>query len=451
MTKESLLMAFALAVILVSCTDENDDVIHIDTPDWTDATHGDEVDPDYATVFTDYKVLRFDITIAQEDWNRMQADLKANIRTGNPPPPVPLGWQPIWVPCSFMFEGKEWYKAGIRYKGNSSLKECVRRNIKKYSFKLDFDEFEDMYPAIDDQRFYGFKQLNLANCFDDMSLMREKTASDLFRAFGIASARTSFCEVWIDFGSGPFYFGLYNLIEEVDDTVIETQFNGGGNLYKPEGQAATFSEGSFNTFQLYKKTNTENGDYSDVRQLYEAINGTTRLLDNQAWKEGITNIFDIEKYLKWLAANTVMQNWDTYGKMSHNYYLYNDPLTGRLCWIPWDNNESLREGKNGGALSLGFTEVTGKWPLIRYIYDDSEWRQLYNNGIELFIQEAFSVSRFDMIIDSQAELIRQYAVAEKPGYTFLPSASAFGSATDDLKQHVRERHIAAAEYLTKQQ
>lgn len=33
----------------------------------------------------------------------------------------------------------------------------------KLPLKLDFDEFEDDYPEIENQRFYGFKQLSLAN------------------------------------------------------------------------------------------------------------------------------------------------------------------------------------------------------------------------------------------------------------------------------------------------
>jgi spore coat protein CotH len=33
--------------------------------------------------------------------------------------------------------------------------------------------------------------------------------------------------------------------------------------------------------------------------------------------------------------------------MTHNFYLYNNPETGKLTWIPWDNNESFTDGKRG--------------------------------------------------------------------------------------------------------
>lgn len=435
---------FFLLVLFAGCSKDDDNNGVRKTPDWSWETHSNDVPPDYGVVFGEGKVLRFDIVISAADWAKMQIDLTANIKTGNPPPPVPAGWEPMWVPCSFNFEGREWYKVGIRYKGNSSLKECVRRNIRKYSFKLDFDEFEDDYVQINNQRFYGFKQLNLSNGFDDMSLMREKIATDLFRAFGIPSARAGFAEVWIDFGTGPKYFGLYNLIEEVDDTMIETQFEEGGNLYKPDGPAATFASGTYNILKLDKKTNIEAADYSDVRALYDIINSSLRTSDPSAWKLQLEDVFDVPHYMKWLAANTVIQNWDTYGKMSHNYYLYRNPSTGKLTWIPWDNNESLRPGKNGGALSLPLTEVTNGWPLIRYLINDNNYQTVYRSHTASFIQAPFSVSAFDQTVERQAALIRQFAVAEITGYTFLPSSATFDQAISELKQHVRNRHDAVA-------
>jgi len=443
-----LIPAILVVAIFPACNKDPEDIAELNTPDWTDYTHGNITEPDYAVVFPEDKVLRFDIVISTADWTKMQTDLTSHINIG-PQPPSEIEWTPMWSPCSFMFNGTEWYKVGIRYKGNSSLKECVRRNIRKYSFKLDFDQFEDEFPQIDDQRFYGFKQLNLANGFDDRSLLREKTAADLFREFGMPSARTTFCQVWIDYGQGSKYFGLYTLVEEVDDTVIETQFTDGGNLYKPEGKAATFAAGSYNTFQLDKKTNTDAGDYSDVRALYDIINSGLRTTSPEEWKTDLEGVFDVSHFLKWLAANTVIQNWDTYGKMNHNYYLYNNPETGKLTWIPWDNNESLRPGKEGGALSLGFTEVTSGWPLIRYLVNDNSYFSAYKTFTGSFIQSPFDIASFQQRVDRQALLIRQYAIAEVQGYTFLgsPASTSFDTAVTELKQHVVNRNNAVNAFL----
>ena len=69
--------------------------------------------------------------------------------------------------------------------------------------------------------------------------------------------------------------------------------------------------------------------YDDVKELYDAINDSLRTSasDYASWKAALEAIFDVDIFLKWLAANTVMQNWDTYGVMTHNYFIYNNPET----------------------------------------------------------------------------------------------------------------------------
>ena len=165
-----------------------------------------------------------------------------------------IDFDPLWVPSSVTFKGITWDHVGIRFKGNSSLTSALNSGNNKFSFKLDFDEFEEEYPEIRNQRFYGFKQLNLNNNFGDESLMHEKAGADLFREFGIASARTSFCVVNVDYGEGSRYFGVYTLVEEMDDSGIKEQFgNDTGNLYKPDGMAASFAPGTYNADQMGKK------------------------------------------------------------------------------------------------------------------------------------------------------------------------------------------------------
>ena len=91
------------------------------------------------------------------------------------------GEDPIFVPAEVFYNGVQWYRVGVRFKGNSSLRSSWQQGILKLSFKLDFDEFEDVYPQIDNQRFYGFKKLSLKNNYDDESFLREKVAADIFR------------------------------------------------------------------------------------------------------------------------------------------------------------------------------------------------------------------------------------------------------------------------------
>ncbi|BAX81576.1 CotH kinase family protein [Labilibaculum antarcticum] len=434
-------------------TETSEEEVIVDTetyPDWTDATHSKSAELDYATVFNQNEVLRFDIKIDSDDWSDMQSDLSSNLggNSGRPGQVTTSDFDPIWVPCSFNFNDTEWYHVGVRYKGNSSLSSAYQSGNKKLSFKLDFDEFEDDYPSLKNQRFYGFKQLNLNNNFDDLSLMREKVGADLFREFGLASSQTTFCVIYVDNGSGSQYYGVYTLVEEVDDTVIDTQFtDGSGNLYKPDGDAASFASGSFDESEMEKKTNEDEADYTDVKSLYTIINSSDRTSDIAQWKSNLENIFNVDGFLKWLAANTVIQNWDTYGNMTHNYYLYNDLNTNKLTWIPWDNNEAFQAGKLQGALSFSLNEVSSSWPLISYLIDDEEYKQIYDDYLLQFVNEVFIPSELSDTYTTYYNLIKDYAYAEESGYSFLGSNSSFDSAVETLKSHAQERKDAVTSYL----
>ncbi len=205
----------------------------------------------------------------------------------------------------------------------------------KMPLKLDFDEFEDEYPEIDDQRFYGFKQLTLSSNYRDESFMRETVAYDVFEDMGVTTPATAFYEVYVDYGEGPVYFGLYTMIEVVDDTVIETHFeDDSGNVYKPEGIGSSFAAGSFNEDDFDKETNEDEADYSDILALYDVLHSDQRVTDPNTWRSDLEAVFDTDTFLRWLATNTVIQNWDTYGVAYHNYYLYTDPTSGQTHLDP---------------------------------------------------------------------------------------------------------------------
>ncbi|MBN2724715.1 MAG: CotH kinase family protein [Deltaproteobacteria bacterium] len=413
----------------------------LEIPDWTEETHSNDVEPNYSVVFPQNKVHVFNISIEPEFWQVMEDDLEENIGEFNPGPGIDLGdYEPVWVPCTLTYEDKDWYKVGIRFKGNSSLVMSYNMGIKKLSFKLDFDEFEDDYPVIKNQRFYGFKQLNLGNGFEDKSMMHEKAAADLFSLFGIRMASTAFAAVYVDYGEGPVYFGLYTLIEEVDDTVIETKFVDGGNLYKPEDAGATFGDGTFNIANFEKKTNEDEADYSDVEALYNIVNSELRTSDQESWRSQMESIFDIDVFLMWLAANTVIRNWDSYGLAPHNYYLYNDPETEKLTWIPWDHNEAFTSGKQDGVLTLGLDEVDSRWPLIRYLLDDGVYSSLYFSYMDEFSQNLYNPLIMTEKYEQYQTLIEEYAVMEQLPYSFTQTDSDFYSAVEALKQDIQTRY-----------
>lgn len=424
--------------------------------DWTEATHSNNADPDFEEVFDDTQVKRLDFLVSEARWQSMldnMTELYGEFgQRGGSTGLVDSEENPIFVPAEVFYSGAQWYRVGIRFKGNSSLQSSWQAGILKLPFKLDFDEFEDDYPQIDNQRFFGFKKFSLKSNFDDESLMREKVASDVFLNAGMPVSHTAFYALYVDHGNGPEYFGLYTLVEEIDDTVIDTQFSDDdGNLYKPEDGSANFVDGTFSSEDFEKKTNEDDEDWSDIIALFSALHDDKASTDPAAWRENLEAVFDVDEFLKYLAVNEIIQNWDTYGRMPHNYYLYNNPDTGQLTWIPWDNNEALQAGKQGGALALDFSNMNdSEWPLIARIYADEVYRARYNTYLAEVMAYAFETSVVQSAYDTYSVLIEPYATTERLGYSFLESGSDFYSAVAILKSHATARASAVTSYLSSQ-
>ncbi|MDW5288524.1 CotH kinase family protein [Formosa sp. PL04] len=482
MKKVSLvcLIAFQL-VFMYSCSDDDTttdeteiddgtDVIiddaDFEATDWTTETHSKSADPNFDEVFEDEAVKRIDIVITEARWDSMLTDMTTLYGTfgatsgggaGGPGGPGNGGGgqveeideDPIFVPAEVFYNGKEWYRVGVRFKGNSSLQSSWAAGILKLSFKLDFDEYEDDYPQIDNQRFYGFKKLSLKNNYNDKSMLREKVAADVFRDAGLAVSHTAFYTVYVDHGDGPEYFGVYTMVEEVDDTVIDTQFSDNdGNLYKPDGDGASFAEGTFSEDVFVKKTNEDDADFTDIEALFAALHADNRASDPEAWRAELETILDTDTFLKYLAVNTVIQNWDTYGRMTHNYFLYNNPDTARLSWIPWDNNEALQRGNAEGALALDFSNLNdSQWPLIGYMYADETYKTQYDTYVQETIDNAFNTSTIQAKYATYSALVEPYATTEVEGFTFLNSSADFQIAINELNNHVLERASTANSYL----
>jgi len=423
--------------------------------DWTEATHSKDVDPNHSEVFDDTLVKRFDFVVTADRWQSMLDDMASTYgEFGRPSGPglIDTDEDPIFVPADVYYNGKQWYRVGIRFKGNSTLQGAWGQGILKLSFKMDFDEFEDDYPQIDNQRFYGFKKFSLKNNYEDQSHLREKVAADVFAKAGLAVSHTAFYTLYVDHGNGPEYFGLYTLVEEVDGEVLDTQFaSDDGNLYKPEDFGASFIDGSFDEEYFEKKTNEDEEDWSDILALFTALHDDTASTDPATWRANLESVFDVDGFLKYLAVNEIIQNWDSYGKMTQNYYLYNDPETSKLTWIPWDHNEALQEGKQGGALALDFGNMeANSWPLIEKLYADEMYKAQYDYYLLEVIGDAFETSSIQMLYDYYSTLVEPYATAEVAGYSFLNGASDFYNAVSELKAHASSRDAAVDTYLRNQ-
>ena len=483
---QTLTCLFGLAITSVGCTssaDDDDSVVSDDDDGglvpgeacdgddesllrpsgWKVASHCKGQEPNYGLLFDDTRVHRIDIELSAEDSEAALDDLE-NILTGGSG-----SGEPMWVPVTVRYDGDVWTQVGMRYKGNSSLRQGYQSGVRKLPFRLGFDKYEDEAPESDDQRFHGFKKMTFSSGFKDASLMRDKVGADIFRAAGVPAAFGSFVEVHVDSGGGPVYFGLYTMIEDPSNKMLDTQFgDDSGNLYKPDGPGAALV--SFNESSMVKKTNEQEGDFSDVQDLLSVLHGDRD--DASLWRSELESVFDVQGFLTLLAVNQSIVNWDSYGWMTHNYYMYADPSDdGRFVWFPWDLNESLLfrgggpggpggggpggggpggGGLGGGSESVLLDEVTEEWPMIRYLLDDPTYLEAYLAELESVRLGAFETTSMEAKVRGYHALIADSVAAESAPYSNLTSLSAFEESVEGeggLIEHIGDRHDAVEDAL----
>lgn len=458
---KSFIAYFVLIFFISSCYKEV--YVEVDLEGWTTESHSNDVAPNYEMVFDQTKVNRIDIVLTEDEYSAMQNDLAdilgSSSSGGGPGGGGPGGGgqggqtfseeTPVYMPADFYFNGIQWYDVGVRYKGNSSLTSSYSSGIGKLPLRFNFDYFEESNIFITDQRFYGFKELSMSSNFNDKSFLREKTGADIFREFGVPAPRTAFYEVYMDYGEGAEYLGLYTMVEVVFDSMLEDYFGSNtGNCYKPDGDGAKFSSSDFDLDDFGKKTNEQVGDWSDIQEMYDALHASNRTSDVEAWKSTLESVFDVDGFLKYLAVNNTIQNWDTYGNMTHNYYLYHDPADDLIKWIVWDNNEAFQEGNMTGSLSFEMNEVGSEWPLISYIIAIPEYREIYDDYIREFIDSSFLPSKMESQYSAYDQLISSSASSEISNNTFLNDPSDYSAAVSTIKSHCYSRYTSAENYLT---
>ncbi|MCC6543766.1 MAG: CotH kinase family protein [Nitrospirae bacterium] len=430
---------------------------------WSAEAHSSNAAPNYDVVFPHDRVNQLTIRISRENWKLMQdnmtrlfgerriplneKDLKAgrrpNVTGKRTSGVIKRGYNaenPVWVPAAIEFNGKNWQYAGLRYKGNVSLMNLWDRGDINLPFKLEFDRFEDKHPEVKSQRFYGFRVLSFSSNFGDNSAMRERIAYAILKEAGLVASETGYYEVQLDYGDEtPVTLGLYTAVEETDDTVIRRFFgDDNGNIYKADGYAANLAKGTFEHISqsFIKKNNKKKSNWSDIEALYKVLHSAERTDNPMVWRSKLEAIFDVNVFLKWLAVSALIQHWDSYGSIAHNYYLYNNQQTGRLTFISWDHNRVLADH---AGYSFDRKEIGSNWPLIRFLLDDPSY---YNTYINYFCEMSTSVFKADMLAGQYRSIADMLAPYESKGV----NDKSYDAAVRKLTEWTYLREKTAADF-----
>lgn len=432
--------------------------------------------PNYEIVFPKNHINEMKLIISAQDWAAMQANMRKLYGEPNAPrppggggpgqPPGTPKEKPMWVNGQLFFNGELWQNVGLRYKGNSSLMSSWSRGSHKLPFKIDFEKYETK------RKFFGFTELSLSNNFADDTFLREPFVYQLFEDMGLPASRTALYKLIVDYGEGEKDYGIYTAIEVSNDTVVKRYFGEDkGNIYEGDGRGVTLAK-DVTTEQIQsffeKENNKKEADWSDITNLYTVLHDSKRLTNSEEWRADLEKIFEVKSFLRWLAMSAVLEHWDTYGGMTHNFYLYNK--NGKLHWISWDHNLVLSAkmgaprppgnggdmppfppppgnrppgggGPGGGMGKVTFdkTDVTDKWPLIRFLMDDDLFNREYHEQLKDIQQHYFDTVKIEADLRQKAEVIK---LSLSDG-----EIKNFETSTEDLIKKIHERRQKLIEYL----
>lgn len=242
-----------------------------------------------------------------------------------------------YLQASFVFDDGNFRDSvanvGLRLRGNTSL------FAQKKSFKISFNEF------VPGREYQGVRKLNLRGSHNDPTMIREKLFYEVWEKADMPGRRMAFVKLYIN----GEYRGLYTNAEEIDKIWLEKTYDDNdGNLYKCTWPADLAYQGSN---QLTYKgilnnpetraydltTNESEDDYARLVALITALNQPV----TAEFPQQISQIINVDGVLKAFAIDVATGNWDDYFYNKNNYYLYDNPESGRFEFITFDTDNTF--------------------------------------------------------------------------------------------------------------
>jgi spore coat protein CotH len=302
---------------------------------------------------------------------------------------------------------------GVRYKGNSSYQ--LAKDMPKKSFKLKFDKYEEF-------EFFGCKRLNLNNCVEDPSYMREKLGYDVIRNY-IPAPRVAYATLTVN----DTLIGIFAQVEQVDKGFLERNFgDNDGNLYKASdhGSPLDFKGPNQADYEDWYelKTNEDENDWYRFVNFLRLLNETS----DADFVSAVSNVFDFESALRHFAWTMVLSHFDSYTGSGRNFYLYDNPTTGKFTMIPWDVNMAFGQFSNGwDVITNSPVQIPNlvTRPLNRRIIENDSLKGVYLSYMREMIEGPASTAAISAEADRIKAVINDAVQAE-------PVESKFYSCED---------------------
>ncbi len=379
-----------------------------------------------------------------------------------------------YAECTVIIDGEAFRNVALRAKGNTSLTTVESYGNNRYSFKIEFDHYDNAL------NYHGLDKLCLNNIIQDNTYMKDYLTYQLMHDFDVDAPLCSYAYITVNGDD----WGLYLAVEGVEEAFLQRNYGSDyGELYKPDSMNMGGGRGNGREFDM---TNFElpqpsghasptqqappepqmqqppdhTMQSSDVSLIYtdEEFDSYANIFDNAKTdvtdsdkarliesirklnsSEDISDIIDVDEVIRYFVVHNFVLNFDSYtGSMMHNYYLYEE--NGQLSMIPWDYNLAFGgfEDQTDAVTLVNYpidTPVSGgtvdSRPMLAWIFSEEAYENLYHQYFAEFIAKYFENGRIDNMITSTEELIAPY-VEQDP--TKFCTYEEFKKGASTLKQ-----------------
>lgn len=150
-----------------------------------------------------------DIVVDESDWQTMLDEATAE----------------EYIKCNIVIDGESYKNVAIRPKGNSSLTQVAASDSDRYSFKIEFDHYNDSL------NYYGLDKLCLNNSVQDNTYMKDFVSYQMMQEVGADGPLCSFA--WITVNGQDW--GLYLAVEGIEEGFAQRNYGSDyGAIYKPD-------------------------------------------------------------------------------------------------------------------------------------------------------------------------------------------------------------------------
>ena len=245
-----------------------------------------------------------------------------------------------WIEVTVVIDGKTYASAGARLKGNSSLRGAATGSTAPESLPwlIRLDKF------VDGQNHNGLTELVVRGNSTQTSL-NEAVALDLLREAGLASEQAALVRLTVNGGAADLRLVIENLGDEWQDANFESD----GILYKAESSGDYSYRGTDPAayVDVFEQESGKNDNLTPLIELLDFVNNS----DDATFAAELSKHLDVEAFAKYLAYETLIDNFDDIDGPGNNSYLFWDESTNRFTVVAWDHNLAFgsRPGGAGGA------------------------------------------------------------------------------------------------------